>query len=79
MKEFREFFSLPNVHYAGISIVNLSLFADTKAKFCEDLSNDEMWSLPCFIYPDYQIRFFQHFYAPQGAFFLLFIRLSRYE
>ena len=34
--------------------MNLSLFTGTKAKSCEDLSNDEMWSLPCFIYPDYK-------------------------
>lgn len=30
----------------GISTVNLSLSADTRAKSSEDLSNDEMWSLP---------------------------------
>ena len=52
---------------------------DTKAKFCEGLSNDEMWSLPCFIYPDCQIRLLRHFYAPQGAFSCRFLRLFSCE
>lgn len=36
--------------------VNLSRSADIKERCYEDLSNGEMWSLPYFIYPDYQIR-----------------------
>lgn len=51
-----------------ISTANLSLSADTKAKFCEGLSNDERWSLPCFMCPDYPIRLLRHFYVSQGAF-----------
>jgi len=42
--------------------------ADTKAKFCEGLSNDEKWSLPCFIYPDCQIRLLRHFCSARGVF-----------
>ena len=67
------------VIFLGISTVNLSLSADTKERCYEDLSNDEMWSLPCFIYPDCQIRLLRHFYAPQGAFSCRFSRLLRYD
>ena len=61
----------------GISTVNLSLSADTKAKFYEGLSNDERWSLTCFIYPDYQIRPLQHFVLRKGRFLgLTFLLLT---
>ncbi len=44
------------------------LSVNTRAKFSEVLSNDERWSLLCFIYPDYQIRLLRIFYASQGVF-----------
>lgn len=31
-------------------------FSDIKVKSSEVSSNDKKWSLPCFIYPNYQIR-----------------------
>ena len=43
-------------------------FCRYKGKSCEDLSNDEMWSLRCFIYPDYQIRPLRHFMLCKGRF-----------
>ena len=51
----------------GIFSVSISLSADTKERCYEDLSNDEMWSLLCFIYPDYQKRIFGHYVWSQIA------------
>lgn len=47
---------------------NMFHSADTRAKSCTVLSNDERWSLPCFMYPDYQIRLLRHFMFSKGRF-----------
>lgn len=52
----------------GIFTVNMFHSADTRAKSCTVLSNDERWSLPCFMYPDYQIRLLRHFMFSKGRF-----------
>ena len=41
---------------------------DIRGRFCVDLLSEDKWSLPCFIYPDYQIRLLRIFYALQGVF-----------